>query len=150
MPQVSKIIMATLAAAISVGAALPASAWGETRCAVAAGLTAGTISNWQIARHCKEYIVGQGIISKGPEAGQQWSKAFIDLPFHAADDPEVRLRTYKQASGTKYIWKVRNINTIRTKEIAEKDIDSHMKRIGFEKIDQHLTSKSKSYKAKRI
>ena len=127
-----KLILSVVAAAISVGAAMPASAWGFTRCKVAADQTAIVVSNKVLAHNCHAFIVNDGLISKGKEANKTWSEAFPDVHWNAADDSDVFMDVL---SNTHYTFKVGKHYAIRTKHIEYKDIDDYLKRIGYKKID---------------
>ena len=125
-----KLIFAIVAAAISVGAAMPASAWGYDRCNAASVLAAITVGNNTIAKECHRWIVGEGLISKGQGAGERWDMQFPKIHFVAAEAADVKV-----AGNTHYTYTVEYHNSIRTKRIAVADISDYLKKIHHTKKD---------------
>ena len=146
MPQVSKIVMATLAAAISVGAALPASAWGYTKCKVWSDMDVGTVSNQMVSKNCHAFIVGEGMVSRDAWGGDikdkgftgygtSWEDAFPDAHYKAPDADNV----YLESQGNKYVLRVGDHDSLRTKRLDEKDIDNYLHKIGYHKVVKENT-----------
>ena len=95
------------------------------------------IPNEMIARHCHQFIVGEGIISKGVEAGQEWKEVYGDHTFPHADNDKSKMFSIKKFNHEQYAWHVDGHRTLRTKEIAVEDITKYMTHIGFELNNTH-------------
>ena len=132
-----KIVLSLLLAATAIGGATTASAWGFTHCKTASDVGAAMVSNEIIARHCHQFIVGEGIISKGVEAGETWKSVYGDNTFPHADNGKAEMYGIKKFNHQQYAWHVDGHRTLRTKEISVEDITKYMTRIGFELNDTH-------------
>ena len=134
-----KIVLSLLLAATAIGGATTASAWGFTHCKTASDFGAAMVSNETIARHCHQFIVGEGIISKGVEAGKTWKEVYGDHTFPHADNDKAKMVGVEKFGREQYAWRVDGHTSPRTKEISAKDITAYMTRIGFELTDTHTT-----------
>ncbi len=133
-----KLIYGVLLATMSVSAlATTASAWGYTRCRLAAGTTAGTVTNIDIAENCRGFMVGEGVISRGINAGKQWKEAYPDVKFEsAADTTKVKMVTEASWGKIKFHYTVNDRPVMRTKEIDSRDIHDYLKKIGVKKVQE--------------
>ena len=134
-----KIVLSLLLAVSAISGASTASAWGFTHCKTAADMGAAMIPNEMIARHCHQFIIGEGIISKGVEAGQEWKEVYGDHTFPHADNGKAKMFGIKKFNHDQYAWRVDGHRSLRTKEIAIEDITKYMTHIGFELTDTHTT-----------
>ena len=135
----NRLMWTVLLTVLSTFSSLPASAWGFTHCKTASDVGAAMVSNEVIAHHCHQFIIGEGIISKGVEAGKTWKEVYGDNRFPHADNDKARMIGVEKFGKDQYAWRVDGHRTLRTKEIAIEDITDYMTKIGFELTNTHTT-----------
>ncbi len=126
-----QIIYGMLAASMMLGAASTASAWGYTRCKIASGVAAITVTNQTLANNCKQYLVGEGVISRGDHQNNLWKYAYPNITFKSAVDEKDDVKMHVMGTGdVKLKFEVKGKEPMRTKQISHKDIDGYMNRLG--------------------
>ncbi len=130
-----RTVMAALAAIMTIGAVAPASAWTYQHCTEEAQWIDFFVSNDKIAKECHAWIVGQGVVSKGLNEGQQWQYAFPSYHYVDATSQNAKIKV----TGKKATLYAKGKETIRTKKMAISDLTgwlnkTHLKLIKTEDV----------------
>ena len=125
--QMKKTVFAVLTTVMTIGAVSPAFAWGFDHCRNASNVG---ISSTTLAKHCSNFIVGEGIISSGKYENQIWKQKFDWADFKSVvtdDDVEIGetidVDSAGLVKGHDYYVSVGKEDSIRTKQIKSKDFD---------------------------
>ena len=130
-----QLVYAAMAAAMTIGAVTPASAWTYGHCKVAQGTTTSTVSNMTIAKECHQWMIGEGMISKGATfegKGKSWGDKYSDVHWRSLDDPHLIVNTKgKGTDGVKYFFQLDGNQALRTKELSKDAFNKFLDENGY-------------------
>ena len=135
-----KVVLAAIAAAVSIGAVVPANAWTYNHCKLAQGTTTDAVSNLKLAQECHAWMVGEGVISKGRSIegkGKRWDEKYPDIHWRSLDDSHLVLGTKNgsDVSSMKFFFQLDGNQALRTKELSTGAMDKFLDEHGYERVE---------------